>query len=190
MRSLYASRLRTVMCTGDNAGTAIAVAREVELIPPPCIVFVSRLVQGELTVNSHVSWELVSGGDDVRLPHGTRIELDPLTFKLRMVNPPNASQTYSQQQQLHNFTSSTTDHSRSRSTSASSWQSSFTNPSRRASMNDLLGDAGDTISVTQHKYTYTLAVTGDVFQWMLEFASRERMDRLLVKCQIFARYFY
>ncbi|TPX45622.1 hypothetical protein SeMB42_g01692 [Synchytrium endobioticum] len=183
MKSLYASHLRTVMCTGDNAGTAIAVAREVELIPPHCSVFVSCLVQGDLTVNTHVAWELVSGGDDVRLPHGCQLELDPITFKLRITNPANAPRWYNHYP--HQPTSPMT---MSRSTSASSWQSSFRINSHRGSMDGLLGHTGHNATASPHqKFMYSLAVTGDVFQWMLEFASKERMDRLLVKCQIFAR---
>ncbi|KAJ2992757.1 hypothetical protein HDV02_002869 [Globomyces sp. JEL0801] len=34
---------------------------------------------------------------------------------------------------------------------------------------------------------YILAITGDAFQWMLEFASDESFEKMLVKCQIFAR---
>ncbi|TPX31909.1 hypothetical protein SmJEL517_g04851 [Synchytrium microbalum] len=170
MKALFASHLRTVMCTGDNAGTAIAVAREVELIPPNCIVFVSRLIPGDSTLTSHVSWELVPGGDDIRLGTAGRFDLDPITFKLKVSN---IGQTLLEP-----------GHSRSRTTSISSWQSSLRNISigGRASMDGLLGQAPP-----QRSYTYALAVTGDVFQWMLEFASKERMDRLLVKCQIFAR---
>ena len=34
---------------------------------------------------------------------------------------------------------------------------------------------------------YDLVVTGSVFQWLLDFAPKELFDRVLVKCQIFAR---
>ena len=34
---------------------------------------------------------------------------------------------------------------------------------------------------------YYLAITGDVLSWMLDFASEESLQKMLVKCQIFAR---
>jgi cation-transporting ATPase 13A3/4/5 len=36
-------------------------------------------------------------------------------------------------------------------------------------------------------YNYHLAITGDVFQWMLDFSDDDTFDRMLVMCQIFAR---
>ncbi|KAL5035740.1 hypothetical protein BDV3_005595 [Batrachochytrium dendrobatidis] len=34
---------------------------------------------------------------------------------------------------------------------------------------------------------YELAITGDVFQWMLDFSNDETFERMLVKCQVFSR---
>ncbi len=34
---------------------------------------------------------------------------------------------------------------------------------------------------------YELAITGDAFEWMIDFASDETFAKMLVKCQIFAR---
>ncbi|KAL2915285.1 hypothetical protein HK105_205150 [Polyrhizophydium stewartii] len=34
---------------------------------------------------------------------------------------------------------------------------------------------------------YELAITGDVFQWMLDFAPDETFERMLIKCQVFSR---
>ncbi|KAJ3167481.1 hypothetical protein HK101_011775 [Irineochytrium annulatum] len=34
---------------------------------------------------------------------------------------------------------------------------------------------------------YSLAITGEVFQWMMDYADNDTFNRMLVKCQIFAR---
>ncbi|KAJ1343690.1 hypothetical protein BSLG_001765 [Batrachochytrium salamandrivorans] len=42
-------------------------------------------------------------------------------------------------------------------------------------------------SIEEELYKYELAITGDVFQWMLDFGTDETFERMLVKCQVFSR---
>ncbi|CAO3563385.1 unnamed protein product [Mortierella alpina] len=129
--TLSNARVRQVMCTGDNALTAISVSRECGLIQRTTEVYAPRFTSGgSSTENATIVWENID--DD-------RKTLDPVSLK------PNAlgSEQRDDEQEFPRYT-------------------------------HMLND-------------YVLAVTGDCFRWMVDFAPTSTLHRLLVKGQIFAR---
>lgn len=55
------------------------------------------------------------------------------------------------------------------------------------SLRPFLDDEGDNNELNIEYQDYHLAVTGDVFRWMMEFSPLETLERMLVKSQIFSR---
>ncbi|KAL7752505.1 hypothetical protein RI367_002039 [Sorochytrium milnesiophthora] len=119
---LSRANIRQVMCTGDNALTAISVSRDCGIVGAGDNVFVGRLVGDPLLDAEclHVVWEL---SDD------PRVTLDPYILRY----------------------------------------------------------SGDAESQVHRATPFHLAVTGDVFQWMLSHAGRDVCYRMLYKGQVFAR---
>ncbi|KAF9968325.1 hypothetical protein BGZ70_004966, partial [Mortierella alpina] len=129
--TLSNARVRQIMCTGDNALTAISVSRECGLIQRTTAVYAPRFTSGGSSIeNATIVWE--NTDDD-------RKTLDPISLK------PNAleSEQMNDDQEFPRYT-------------------------------HMLND-------------YVLAVTGDCFRWMVDFAPTSTLQRMLVKGQIFAR---
>ncbi|KAJ3012104.1 hypothetical protein HKX48_006448 [Thoreauomyces humboldtii] len=163
VNALRRARVREVMCTGDNVLTAISVSRECGLVDPAQRTFVPHFLPGAppSSEDAKLVWEDVDGSGAM---------LDPET--LLPVTPP--SPTFSRHDDppadgavpLYDETQDGASSTRSDS-----------------------GEAfvADIDSAAARVGEYHLAVTGDVFQWMLEFASDDSFNRMLVKGQIYAR---
>ncbi|KAG9324797.1 hypothetical protein KVV02_004670 [Mortierella alpina] len=129
--TLSNARVRQVMCTGDNALTAISVSRECGLIQSTMEVYAPRFTSGGSSIETAtIVWENID--DD-------RKTLDPISLK------PNSLES-EQMNEGREF------------------------PRYTHMLND-----------------YVLAVTGDCFRWMVDFAPTSTLNRMLVKGQIFAR---
>ncbi|KAF9572172.1 hypothetical protein EC968_010179 [Mortierella alpina] len=129
--TLSNARVRQVMCTGDNALTAISVSRECGLIQRTMEVYAPRFTSGGSSIETAtIVWENID--DD-------RKTLNPVSLK------PNSME------------------------------------------NDQMTEGQDFPRYTHMLNDYVLAVTGDCFRWMVDFAPTSTLNRMLVKGQIFAR---
>ncbi|KAJ3281726.1 hypothetical protein HK104_011310, partial [Borealophlyctis nickersoniae] len=173
---LRKARIRQIMCTGDNVLTAISVSRECGLVDPDDTTFVPRFV-GPAPPHSEeaqIVWEDVDGSGAT---------LDPETFL------PTAGKRFRRKRSdfdnldiepkpLNGFTHD----GDGRDNGADDVDIDEDED------DDEDSDVAVTIDpVLASVGQYDLAVTGDVFQWMLEYASNESFNRMLVKAQIFAR---
>ena len=167
LQTLHKASIRQVMCTGDSLLTSVSVSRECGLVDPSKKIYVPRFVEGQAHEESAtIVWEDVDESGDV---------LDNTTFKPVNVVPVNETR---------------------RSVSSSRRDI----PSLRISIGNSNAPPSGvtqrlfrTLSSTSNDMqppslgNYELAITGDVFQWMLDFASDEVFERMLIKCQIFSR---
>ncbi|KAG0260211.1 hypothetical protein DFQ27_003651 [Actinomortierella ambigua] len=147
--TLANARIRQIMCTGDNALTAISVSRECGLIAANKEVYAPRFVEGDcMTEESKIVWENVDND---------RATLDPITLM------PSA-------RSLQDNSSSGSSGRGIGSGATAGGGAMYEYPGFSHLMND-----------------YALAVTGDVFRWMVDYAPTMTLNRMLVKGQIFAR---
>lgn len=162
---LHNAKIRDVMCTGDNILTAVSVAKLCGLVPADSIVYYASFVDEEASSKT-VVWKAI---DDERLI------LDPRTLL-----PLNFSQDSS--------------FSRYRSGTPVSFRRNRTETSIRSTTSnvDLLKRPSSvTLSIhDDHDLTkpdYVLAVPGDLFDYLLENFPKDTIERMLVKCKVYAR---
>ncbi|KAI8924811.1 hypothetical protein BC831DRAFT_463710 [Entophlyctis helioformis] len=159
VQTLHKARIRQVMCTGDSLLTSVSVSRECSLVDPTKKVFVPRFVEGEAhEETAKIVWEDVDDSS-LKLDNET---LQPLVEPVQSLGLTGAGR-YSRH-----------------ITSGNSISSTAANPSNS---NSSLNRVSDHSGVGD----YELAITGDVFQWMLDYAPDDTFERMLVKCQIFSR---
>ncbi|KAJ3186722.1 hypothetical protein HDU85_007542 [Gaertneriomyces sp. JEL0708] len=159
--ALNQARIRQVMCTGDNVLTAISVSRECELVDPQEKTFAARFLPGAppTSEEAEIVWEDVDGS-------GATLDSETL---LPNLPPQNYGGRYSYAtEEFESFPHKMDDDAAS---------------SNRSDDEYLL----DVNSIVAKVGEYNLAVTGDVFQWMLEFGSDASFNRMLLKGQIYAR---
>ncbi|KAJ3081881.1 hypothetical protein HK102_002077, partial [Quaeritorhiza haematococci] len=180
---LREARIREVMCTGDNILTAISVSRECGLVNPSGWVFVPRFENGcppkdgSGEENARIVWEDVDGAP---------VGLDPVTLKpthLRQREPNATSGPSSEQGKAstgENGILLPLPASNPSSSPSSASVSSMSDSSNHVMIEEPLPELPGVDE-------YDLAVTGDVFQWLLDYAPVEVFQKVLVKGQIFAR---
>ncbi|KAJ3138887.1 hypothetical protein HDU90_000792 [Geranomyces variabilis] len=164
VNALRRARVREVMCTGDNVLTAISVSRECGLVDPLQRTFVPHFLPGapSSSEDAQLVWEDVDGSGAV---------LDPET--LLPVIPPTANGNANGVSE------------NPRQVSFAAYDDLDRASSTRSDVpDDFVTDIDSAVAKVGE---YHLAVTGDVFQWMLEFASDDSFNRMLVKGQIYAR---
>ncbi|EPX71920.1 P-type ATPase P5 type [Schizosaccharomyces octosporus yFS286] len=129
INELEDSKIRTVMCTGDNVLTSICVGKRCGMLPQDGLVFVPRFEEEELIgdiASRKLIWQSIEDND---------VYLDPQT--------------------LHPVVDS-------------------------ASRNLLSSEF-------KRFKSYHMAITGDVFRWLVDYAPVELFNAILLKTQIFAR---
>ncbi|KAJ3183794.1 hypothetical protein HDU87_005910 [Geranomyces variabilis] len=167
VNALRRARVREVMCTGDNVLTAISVSRECGLVDPLQRTFVPHFLPGvpSSSEDAQLVWEDVDGSGAV---------LDSET--LLPVTPPTTTA---------NGTAANALAGNTRQVSFAAYDELDRASSTRSDVpDDFVTDIDSAVAKVGE---YHLAVTGDVFQWMLEFASDDSFNRMLVKGQIYAR---
>ncbi|KAJ3028992.1 hypothetical protein HK097_005859, partial [Rhizophlyctis rosea] len=178
VETLGRARIRQVMCTGDNVLTAISVSRECGLVNPQHTIFVPRFVGSapSHSEEAEIVWEDVDGSGAA---------LDPETFL--PITPKSRRRGH------HRRSISDLHHRHSRP--PSEVPQSPVREEEQHLIEETNGhdeNGGDHTNVPidpllANVGRYDLAVTGDVFQWLLEYGSTDAFNRMLVKAQIFAR---
>ncbi|KAI8915334.1 P-type ATPase-like protein [Powellomyces hirtus] len=172
VNALRRARVREVMCTGDNVLTAISVSRECGLVDPSHRTFVPHFLPGvsSSSEDAQLVWEDVEGT-------GAMLDSETLLPKISpsaapAPSPPPGDASFNTSHQLLQPVSFPSYDEMDGASSTRSYSEEFI-----TDMNSPVARVGE----------YHLAVTGDVFQWMLEFASDDSFNRMLVKGQIYAR---
>ncbi|KAI8804374.1 hypothetical protein BJ742DRAFT_825014 [Cladochytrium replicatum] len=202
--ALRRARIREVMCTGDNVLTAISVSRECGLVDREEKCFVPRMVgsaeegwDGNGPVP--IFWEDVDEGED---PSEGRFALDPVSLKPMKWAPVQSPKSdYSSPTYIPSL--DTLHPNRPEPTENANLYTATSSPRSAAlSLSDSVARVvpnggglsievksdGDGYGwVPMEIGNYSLAVTGDVFHWMMEYMPVECFRRMLVKGQIYAR---
>ncbi|KND00499.1 HAD ATPase, P-type, family IC [Spizellomyces punctatus DAOM BR117] len=166
VEALRKARIREVMCTGDNILTAISVSRECGLVDPHEKTFVPHFLPGAppTSEDAQIVWEDVDGS-------GATLDSETLLPK----TGPKPLRNTLPLQSMPDFL---------RQSSLPSYEELDGASSTRSDTEEFIVDVN---SIAAKVGEYNLAVTGDVFQWMLEFGSDDSFNRMLVKGQIYAR---
>ncbi|KAI8818351.1 uncharacterized protein EV422DRAFT_621882 [Fimicolochytrium jonesii] len=164
VNALRRARIREVMCTGDNVLTAISVSRECGLVDPSEKTFVPHFLPGipPSSEDAKLVWEDVDGSGATLDPE----TLLPVLPPTRLTRPPSEPGQANNDSLVVPY-NDVDDRSSNRSET----------DEFRVDINSVAAKVGE----------YNLAVTGDVFQWMLECGSDDSFNRMLVKGQIYAR---
>ncbi|KAI9173310.1 hypothetical protein H9P43_007441 [Blastocladiella emersonii ATCC 22665] len=186
IETLRTAAIRCVMCTGDNVLTAISVSRECGIIDRMDDIYVPRLAQSPLSVTSGASSVVMSGTGSMLSANGVggggkSKKMDPsaggyggLTIATPVpVANLDAADIVSAPEPTYTHVA---------------WES-FEDPSRTLDPLSLLPTSlpGGASRGASRPPPYSLAVTGDVFDWMVEHAPAEALNRMLYKAQVFAR---
>lgn len=153
------------MCTGDNLLTATSVARQCSLITQHCVIYTPRFEWDYMSNSEIVVWRCVI--DD-------ELVLDSITLK--PINAPNASK-FSLNRLIHS-----TDTSMRSSMSLHPESPHDVKMSPRSPLLDVeLG-----LSMDEHN-RYSLAMTGEMFSYLVASSSKAFVHKLLLKTAVFAR---
>ncbi|KAI9096937.1 hypothetical protein DFS34DRAFT_128468 [Phlyctochytrium arcticum] len=187
---LRKAKIRQVMCTGDNVLTAISVSRECGLVDPSEKTFVPRFVG---TAAPCTSEEAVIVWEDV---DGSGATLDSETLLPNRGPRAHARQGYRQDQEQspprHRTHSNNVDSQFGKPQDDLLALPQYDEYDNSSSARSVHSDADegfvvDVNSAAARVGDHHLAVTGDVFQWMLEFGSDDSFNRMLAKGEIYAR---
>ncbi|KAI9597974.1 hypothetical protein BDF19DRAFT_494043 [Syncephalis fuscata] len=158
IETLHTANIRQVMCTGDNVLTAISVSRECGLVRPESQVYVPRL---------NISKQVMIENEQIN--HDSESEQREGESTLSTVIWENVD---SPEYRLDPYTLQVLDVNPTL-VSSQQQQRQQTNATGRPRFNP--------------SRDYELAITGEVFRWMVDHAPRQVLHRMLVKSPIFAR---
>ncbi|KAJ2093025.1 hypothetical protein IW138_000739 [Coemansia sp. RSA 986] len=187
---LRGAQIRQIMCTGDNVLTAISVGRECSMIPGDMHVFVPRLIrrrenaplsQPGCSGSSHRSGsagsrdegaeEVLGSGVDMRamvvwesVEDETRV-LDPYTLEPRLSTLPVKERIVSSD------TAETSEEMERQQQHYLSWLHNYTNTDMA------LATSGN----------FCIAITGEVFRYMMDEGHDLTVERMLMRGAIYAR---
>ncbi|KAJ1952721.1 hypothetical protein EC988_003397, partial [Linderina pennispora] len=170
LRELQQARIRQIMCTGDNVLTAISVGRECGMVPEGMRVYVPQLVRPRQA--------LVATSDDPQDPDSLAARalvvwvatdddkyiLDPYTLEPRVATSP-------VNEELLEDSAETMEEMHEQMRQYYDWLHNYTDTDLR------LTTTGD----------YCVAVTGEVFRYMMDESPMTTVDRMLMRGAIYAR---
>ncbi|KAI7829103.1 hypothetical protein BX661DRAFT_181378 [Kickxella alabastrina] len=191
IRELRAAKIRQIMCTGDNVLTAISVGRECGMVPEGMRVFIPRLIRrkeaeppapapangganGSVQVSDSESSVSASGGNgeaDVRAmvvwedAEDELCVLDPYTLEPRAATAPVKDKL------VTSDIAETSAEMQRQQQHYFNWLHNYTNPDAE------LTSGGN----------YCVAVTGEVFRYIMDTAPDTTVGRILMRGAIYAR---
>lgn len=180
--SLAEAKIRDVMCTGDNLLTAVCVARECGLISAEGLVFAPCLRQNEEGEN-RIVWECLDNDE---------LFLNPKTL-VPMLNASYGAPQSGQSNKSSRSHYERTGHVplRSGNTFWKSWfrksVSGGANEEDRENFAGLSDAEAGFIQDSEPAIEYDLAVTGEMFTYLLKHLDPETAHRMLVKAEVYAR---
>ena len=158
---LEKARIKTLMCTGDNLLTAVCVARECKMIDQSHVYYPS-FIESNVGSQHTVVWKCL---DDPRL------YLDPRT--LEPMDDINLQYVESQ--------------SNSSQLSPNLGVEEHISLKRSTNRYSEVRPDLEAARYSRSRPNYNLALTGDVFAYILSNASQDTIGRILVKARVFAR---
>ncbi|KAJ2719732.1 hypothetical protein GGI07_005032 [Coemansia sp. Benny D115] len=185
LQELRAAKIRQIMCTGDNVLTAISVARECSMVPEDMRVFVPRLIRpkeasppplagnGAIGVGSGDSAIIDSGDDDNDVR--AMVVWEDAEDELRVLDPytlePRAATVPVKERLVTSDTAETPSEMRRQQQQYFGWLRNYTNPDPE------LTSGGN----------FCVAVTGEVFRYMMDSAPDLTVGRMLMRGAVYAR---
>jgi cation-transporting ATPase 13A3/4/5 len=159
IEELNNAKIRSLMCTGDNILTGISVARECNMINKDAKVKILKFVNGTGEIDENTPPEIIYGG---KTPDA-QIILEELEINNKLIND---------SQYITGKTINYNEKSISNTTLSDITYGSNNSLSK------------DTIIKINNEY---LAMTGDIFDWILHNYSDEQLFSVLENCKVFAR---
>ncbi|KAJ1902643.1 hypothetical protein LPJ81_003494 [Coemansia sp. IMI 209127] len=187
---LRGAQIRQIMCTGDNVLTAISVGRECSMIPKDMHVFVPRVVRRKENMplsqsgcgsSSHRSGSTGSGvldADEVldgRIDMRAMVVWESVEDDLRVLDPytlePRISTLPVKERIVSSDTAETSEEMERQQQHYLSWLHNYT------STDMVLASSGN----------FCIAITGEVFRYMMDEGHDLTVERMLMRGAIYAR---
>ncbi|KAJ1731564.1 hypothetical protein LPJ61_002475 [Coemansia biformis] len=176
---LRAAKIRQIMCTGDNVLTAISVGRECGLVPDGMAVFVPRLVRVQEAAPGHQ----YPGGDSSGAGHGgcakagvrAMVVWEDVDRETRVLDPytlePRAGTSPAPDHLVASDTAETPDEMERQQRQYLAWIHNYTD------VDMMLATSGN----------YCVAITGEVFRFLMDELPETTVGRALMRGAVYAR---
>ncbi|KAJ2855263.1 hypothetical protein J3B02_002262 [Coemansia erecta] len=202
IQELRAAMIRQIMCTGDNVLTAVSVGRECAMVPENMRVYIPRLIRrkevvpqpqqqqqqiqltnGNNSNSNHSDQALASDSGtsgssssaDANLDVRAMVVWEDAEDELRVLDPytlePRAATALVKERLVTSDLAETSSEMQRQQQQYFSWLHNFTNPDM-----ELLASGN-----------YCVAVTGEVFRYMMDTAPDVTVGRMLMRGAIYAR---
>lgn len=178
---LRGAKIRQIMCTGDNVLTAISVGRESRMVPEDMRVFVPRLVRRkELTPAERAGISNGSGnetdsGDTGALGMRAMVVWEDAEDELRVLDPytlePRLAKCQVKERLVTSDMADTAEEMEQQQEQYFGWLHNYTSTDAK------LTSTGN----------YCVAVTGEVFRFMMDEAPELTVGRMLMRGAVYAR---
>ncbi|KAJ2235116.1 hypothetical protein IWW45_002868, partial [Coemansia sp. RSA 485] len=196
IQELRAAKIRQIMCTGDNVLTAISVGRECAMVPEDMRVYIPRLVRRKEIVPQQQQQQLTNGGGHSEPPLGSdsstrdsngngnadadidvraMVVWEDAEDELRVLDPytlePRAATAPVKDRLVSSDMAETSAEMQRQQQQYFGWLHNYTNPDI-----ELLSSGN-----------YCVAVTGEVFRYMMDTAPDVTVGRMLMRGAVYAR---